>query len=60
MGRKRHTAEEVVNKLRQANVELAKVALIRRAPCALFPVNQIGANRNAAQPRSIRKQRMRS
>ena len=39
MGRKRHTAEEVVNKLRQADVELAKGTSIA-AVCKLLSVSE--------------------
>lgn len=37
MGRKRHTAEEVVNKLRQADVELAKGSTIA-AVCKILGI----------------------
>jgi putative transposase len=39
MGRKRHTAEEVVNKLRLADVELAKGTSIA-AVCKLLSVSE--------------------
>jgi len=39
MGRKRHSAEEVVNKLRQADVELAKGSTIA-AVCKLLGVTE--------------------
>ncbi len=43
MGRKRHTAEEVVNKLRQADVELAKgtsIAAVAKLPSIRTPEKQ--------------------
>jgi transposase-like protein len=39
MGRKRHSAEEVVNKLRQADVELAKGSTIA-AMCKVLGVSE--------------------
>lgn len=39
MGRKRHTAEEVVNKLRQADVELSKGSSIA-AVCKLLSISE--------------------